>query len=191
MWEYFNHHRDEAALHRGRGLNSSRVNGAEALSPAWWISSGAKATRGQVFHGRVPDWPITSVMWMVCVKELWPPLQRDRGGWNIFFWGGAVHLGGVLRRSGQNARMWWDCLSTRGHNSTQTASTQWYYRSCQKQTTLLIIWLAQVCLWPPRTRVTMVAAAVASALVILVILINCALCVSHSHDGWPLRTIHP
>lgn len=44
--ESLNSHREDAALYRGVGLSSSRVNTAEALSPAWWISSGSgEATR--------------------------------------------------------------------------------------------------------------------------------------------------
>lgn len=57
---------------------------------------------GRVSHGRVPVWPITSVMRMVRVKELWAPLQRDLGMEYFVGWGWKkIHLGGQLRRIGQ------------------------------------------------------------------------------------------
>lgn len=160
---------------------SSKVNSAEALSPAWWISSGSEATRGHVFHGRVPGWPITPVMWMVCVKELRPPLHRDRRGRMEYFggrWG--------LRHSGQTQ----GCDGTAYPHIEITMYRQ-HIRSVVLEklpNKLLIIWLMWVCLWPPRSRVAIAAAAVADALAIQS---NCTLCVSHSDDGWPLRTIHP
>lgn len=104
------HHRDEAALYRGVGLNSSRLNSAEALSPAWWISSGSEAVQRHVFCGWAPGWPLISVMWMVCVKGLRLPLQRDRGRMSYFrVWGESALVGNWSVVA--NARMWWDCLS--------------------------------------------------------------------------------
>lgn len=174
----------EASLYREMGLNSSRVNSAEALSPAWWISSGFKATQGHVFHGRVPGWPITSVMCIVCVKELRPPLQRDRGRMEYFC--GGIHLGWELRRSGQTQ----GCDGTANPHIEVTVYRRPLHSVVLEKlpNKLLIIWLMWACLWLPRTSVAMVAAAVADALAIQS---NCTLCVSHYDDGWPLRTIHP